>query len=742
MFSSYDVCRIQNSIPYNYLYATNHTIIPKKLFLFIIRIFYRLFTIPRLAKLHPLGYTLHCGVKGAVVMKKIISARKEIFSIPNIMSYLRIILIPVFMVLYLRADSTSDYLIAAAVMGVSALTDLFDGKIARRFNMITELGKILDPVADKLTHAAIAIALSFRYPLMRTLIAVFIIKELFMGTMGLIMMTKGKRMNGAQWYGKLCTAVLFAVLFILLLYADIPCVAANILIILCMAVMILSLICYIVFYIRMAKGIPNEKNIIKVKYPVLALVAFVVIFAIYDAVCVIVRYRKQPDVSDKFINNFSVNDFYSDSLCNERACVISDNGQALFERIRLINQAKERIIMSTFDFHDDESGMVMMGALISAADRGVDVRIIADGMDSWISMEGNPHFYALAAHPNIELRIYNKVNPLTPWKMMGRLHDKYLIADNSVYILGGRNTFNYFLGDYPGHKNYDRDVLVFNENAPEISDSLGQLLDYFEQVWNYKESRAFQNKASHLKWSSVKKGLAEIERCYTEYLREKGGVLEPVDYTSITMPTNKITLIYNPTDYGPKEPTVFYSLTELMKNADYEVKIHTPYIICNEMMYSALDDIVRGDNSPDSERNVWLMTNSVARNGNPFGAGEYAAHKDRILDTGINVLEYEGEYSYHGKSITIDDDIAIAGSFNMDMRSVYLNTELMLVIDSEPVNRQLKDDMEKYEKDTRQALPDGTYLNPNNIEPVEITPKRRFKMNIVEKLFGWARFLF
>lgn len=675
-------------------------------------------------------------------MKKVSHTRKEIFSIPNIMSYVRIILIPVFMALYLSADSTSDYIIAAAVMGVSALTDLFDGKIARRFNMVTELGKILDPVADKLTHAAIAVALSFRYPLMRTLIAVFVAKELFMGIMGLIMMMKGKHMNGAQWYGKLCTAVLFTVLFVLLLYVEIPCLAANILIIICMAVMALSLICYIVFYIRMAKGVPNEKNLIKIKYPLLTLAVFILLLIVYDAVFVIVKYRKQPDVSAEFKNTFSVSDFYSDSPCSERAAVISDNGQALSERVRLINQAKDRIIMSTFDFHDDESGMVMMGALISAADRGVDIKIIADGMDSWISMEGNPHFYALAAHPNIELRIYNKVNPLTPWKMMGRLHDKYLIADNSVYILGGRNTFNYFLGDYPGHKNYDRDVLVYNENAPEISDSLGQLLDYFEQVWNYKESRAFQDKASHLKWSSVKKGLAEIESCYTEYLKENAGVLDPVDYTYVTMPTNRITLINNPTDYGPKEPTVFYSLTELMKNAGHEVKIHTPYIICNEMMYDALDEMVRGNGASDSEREVWLMTNSVARNGNPFGAGEYAAHKDRILDTGINVLEYEGEYSYHGKSITIDDNISIVGSFNMDMRSVYLDTELMLVIDSEPVNNQLKTDMEQYEKDTRQALPDGTYLNPNNTEPVEITPKRRFKMNIVEKLFGWARFLF
>ena len=66
-------------------------------------------------------------------------------------------------------------------------------------------------------------------------------------------------------------------------------------------------------------------------------------------------------------------------------------------------------------------------------------------MESWIDMEGNPYFYGLSSHENVEIKLYNKANPLKPWKMMGRMHDKYLIADGKNYILGGRNTYNYFL---------------------------------------------------------------------------------------------------------------------------------------------------------------------------------------------------------------------------------------------------------------------------------------------------------
>ena len=74
---------------------------------------------------------------------------KEYFSIPNLMGYFRILLIPVYLFLYIRAETTEEYYMAAVVMLVSFLTDLFDGKIARRFDMVTEFGKILDPVADK-----------------------------------------------------------------------------------------------------------------------------------------------------------------------------------------------------------------------------------------------------------------------------------------------------------------------------------------------------------------------------------------------------------------------------------------------------------------------------------------------------------------------------------------------------------------------------------------------------------------
>ena len=203
------------------------------------------------------------------------------------------------------------------------------------------------------------------------------------------------------------------------------------------------------------------------------------------------------------------------------------------------------------------------------------------------------------------------------WKMMGRMHDKYLIADGSIYILGGRNTYNYFLGDFEKYKNYDRDVLVICEN-PQKENSVSQLLDYFENIWKQDDCAYFHEDKKLADKASVKKAALRMEEEYKEYAAEYKECIFDSDYTDETFETEKITLVSNPIHTGAKEPVVWYTLGELMKNAKERVKIHTPYIICNEMMYNTWADVAKNV----SEFSV--MTNSAANNGNPFGSADYA----------------------------------------------------------------------------------------------------------------------
>ena len=181
---------------------------------------------------------------------------KEIFTIPNLMGYFRILLIPVFCYFYIGEER---YLLAAGIVLLSSFTDLFDGLIARKFHMVTELGKALDPIADKLTHGALALCLAVRYPLMWLLIGLMIVKEGYMGVMGLIFLRKGKMLDGAMWFGKVCTAVLFIGLLLLFLFPNLPFKIVNALILLMMAVMLFALLMYLPVFHHMRKE-TSEKS--------------------------------------------------------------------------------------------------------------------------------------------------------------------------------------------------------------------------------------------------------------------------------------------------------------------------------------------------------------------------------------------------------------------------------------------------------------------------------------------------
>lgn len=151
---------------------------------------------------------------------KIKDWKKEIFTIPNLLSLFRLVLIPVYVRLYLTAVEPREYLLAGSILAVSCLTDLVDGKIARKFNMISTVGKILDPVADKLTQFALTLCLSLKYPVLQPVLALFVVKELFQGVVGLVHLCKGKMSPGALMAGKICTTVLFVSLTALVLFPN------------------------------------------------------------------------------------------------------------------------------------------------------------------------------------------------------------------------------------------------------------------------------------------------------------------------------------------------------------------------------------------------------------------------------------------------------------------------------------------------------------------------------------------
>lgn len=143
--------------------------------------------------------------------------KKEILTIPNILSLFRLLLIPVYMRIYLEGN----FRLAAGILVVSCLTDAVDGWIARRFHMISNLGKLLDPVADKATQFTLTLCLSLNYPVLHPVLLLFVIKESFQLVAGIISYRNGKMLPGALWAGKICTTVLFVSLIAMVLFPDI-----------------------------------------------------------------------------------------------------------------------------------------------------------------------------------------------------------------------------------------------------------------------------------------------------------------------------------------------------------------------------------------------------------------------------------------------------------------------------------------------------------------------------------------
>lgn len=439
-----------------------------------------------------------------------------------------------------------------------------------------------------------------------------------------------------------------------------------------------------------------------------AIFLLALLYLLYLIVGAVAPFLHYPEVSDQTKSAFSREDFYQEETGPDRVMLLETNESALTERLRLINQAEDRILISTFDMRLGESTEDLLSLLLKKAEDGVKIEMLVDGFSSFAHMEGKDLFYAFSAHPNVTLTVYNPIHLLFPWKTQGRMHDKYLIVDDLGYILGGRNMFDYFIGDYPtDSRSYDREVLVYNSAGTKES-SLFQLEAYYKDISQSKECTLFHNDPKLLEKAAVKEKTELLHDRYDYLLETYPESFQEPDYKAKTKPAGKIRLISNPTGIYAKEPVVFYTLSELMKGAGEQVILHTPYAVLNDYMYDTLSSIT--EKVP-----VTLLLNARENGDNFFGSSDYTHNHRKVLATGVSVYEYSGGLSYHGKSLVIDDELAVIGSYNLDLRSTYLDTELMLSIQSPELVKELRENMENLHKDCRIIHPDGTKTVPSHV---------------------------
>lgn len=473
---------------------------------------------------------------------------------------------------------------------------------------------------------------------------------------------------------------------------------------------------------------PKKRHTVR-RTILLALLAYL----LYLLVGMAAPFLFPPKVSPDFMAAFHPRSFYGVGS-PDRAALVLDNSEALDLRLRMIEEAQERILFASFDIRDCESSRDIFAALLAAADRGVEIEILVDGANGLISMSPKPMFRVLGRLPNVEIRYYNTPNLLLPWTFNGRMHDKYIIVDEALLLLGGRNTFDLFLGDYvpDSQKSHDLDVLVVNTDTASRQSALYQVEDYFRALWDGPLV------APALDGAPLFPGPVDAEEHalrtrYQAIAEARPALVEPapLDFRPYTVPVDQVTLISNPTNMLAKEPWVWWQLQQLAEYAEERVVLMTPYAVLDAPMYEGLSRVAD---------KTTLFLNSTAVGDNFMASSDYTFNKKNILATGVTVSEWFGDYSSHGKAALYDGDLAVVGSYNWDMRSTYIDTELMLVFHGEAFAATLEAHLAEMEAGALTAAPEG-YLPKEGVEEKPLVGVRAALYPVTAVVFQLFRFL-
>ena len=444
-------------------------------------------------------------------------------------------------------------------------------------------------------------------------------------------------------------------------------------------------------------------TVIKVKK---AILLAAILYLAYVVCTAALPYVRPKEVSDSFAGVVADYNFYGASPCTDRVALVEYPSDSLEARLHILDEAERTIDVSYYAIHMGETADIFLGALLHAAERGVQVRILVDGVSGGLTSRHSAEAVAIGAHPNIELRLYNRMNVLKPWTWNGRLHDKYIIVDDRLLLLGGRNIGDkYFAPEsYDGKVSYDRDVLVYNTQwlAGGRDSVLFDVRDYMDSIWNGEDvSEPFSKDSDG--------GGRRRQELVEMYLGYRAGNPQPFDhsgddYEAMTYPANKITFIHNDTNIGQKEPKAGYVLAELLLDAEESVIMQSPYVILDGDLQDLLDALGSG------EVDANILTNSMYSSSNPLAHTAYHSDRREIAESGVGLWEYQGENVIHAKTYLIDDRMAVIGSYNLDPRSAYIDTELLLAIDSPEFTRYVKKVQSEYFSQSLQVSPDGDYF--------------------------------
>lgn len=449
------------------------------------------------------------------------------------------------------------------------------------------------------------------------------------------------------------------------------------------------------------------------------LIGIVILYYVFGS---IIPAMKKVEVSDQTKKATEKKQFTSDSKGSDRASVIINPADALNIRIETVRSAKETLDIVTYKIVESESTQAFFGEVYEAAERGVRVNIIVNGLMA-VVYRNHSTLEALSAHPNITCRLYNPVQLLNPTRLQFLLHNKIILADKNYLLLGGRNIDERHFRPvgFEEPLAYDLEIFVVNTDRTLSSTSvIGEVREYIDSLYQYKWTKILDEKRNPESIQEILKTKKDYPKTNPQFYKKSIAY-----YIEETVPTNKITLIHNPIDAERKEPVLGHQLRYLAMKAKEKVVVQTPYM-------TSAKDIFKTFRTVANRVNLTILTNSSASTPNLFGFSNYYGRRKKFVQTGADIYEFQSYDSVHNKSVIIDDKISIIGTFNMDARSLYINSEVMLVVDSEEFNNFFTRDIEKFQNQSLKVGEDNEYLPDEDVEKIDIS--------LVKKVFIWIFF--
>ncbi len=380
---------------------------------------------------------------------------------------------------------------------------------------------------------------------------------------------------------------------------------------------------------------------------------------------------------------------------------LSQGMDALGARLRLAEVAERSIDLQYFLMKDDTAGLVMLNALLKAADRGVRVRFLLDDI---FTTSADRTLLLLNQHPNIEVRLFNPVsrrglssglNFVADFRQANRrMHNKSFTVDNQISIVGGRNIADEYFQLKTDSVFIDFDVLAMGPVVNEISQS-------FDEFWNHSRSVPMEQVADNRTNEDLETVRADIaEEFDGTYDAVYGRALESQLLQDLIagreplIPAYAVVLSDSPdkliNDISEEHMQLAKDLLDVLYSARREIIFISPYYVPRkggvELMQQLVDKGIR----------VIVLTNSLASNNHVPVHGGYARYRKDVIRAGVELYEARanaaGEtrgaiegvetMTLHTKAVLIDDRYLFVGSLNLDPRSIDINAEMGLLIDS------------------------------------------------------------